>query len=114
MTTNSESNPADFFVMVGSQVIAQDGQDIGEVKEVLGEHFKVDAPMALDYWLSKEVISSVQGEVVYLDYAGDQLDAFKLEGPVPASSVSPVLDEQTDVFRDTDEQHESRHEQAGS
>jgi hypothetical protein len=40
----------------GMRVITADGEELGHVKEVGATSFKVDAPLALDYWLSLDCV----------------------------------------------------------
>jgi len=54
--------------MTGSPVYSQDGDQLGTVKEVRGQYFKVDAPMQRDYWLRTDAVQSDGGRLVV---AGD-------------------------------------------
>jgi hypothetical protein len=76
--------------ILGKVIIAADGADVGRVKEVHGELFKVDAPMARDYWLSTTAIDSV-GEVVRLHLAEGAIPPYKVE--VPDFDDEPADDE---------------------
>jgi len=42
----------------GQPVYDADGNELGTVKEVRGSYFKVDAPMAPDYWLRSDALSA--------------------------------------------------------
>ena len=43
---------------VGTTVMTSDGDELGQVKEIRGSCFKVDAPMQPDYWLGPDTIAS--------------------------------------------------------
>jgi hypothetical protein len=58
-----------------------DGEQLGTVKEVRGRCFKVDAPMAPDYWLSVDNISSRTGGQVMLRFNKDQVGDYKVGEP---------------------------------
>jgi hypothetical protein len=45
-------------IMPGCPIFTQDGNHIGEVKEIRGRYFKVDAPMRPDYWLSRNAVAT--------------------------------------------------------
>jgi hypothetical protein len=65
----------------GCPVFTPDGDQIGEVKEVRGRFFKVDAPMQPDYWLTTDCIRSAVGGRVLLAVDKEHLDDFKLSAP---------------------------------
>jgi hypothetical protein len=63
---------------IGTPVVSSDGVDLGRVKEVSGSCFKVDAPMAPDYWLASDCITDNNG-VVRLSVTKDGLDDVKVD-----------------------------------
>jgi hypothetical protein len=83
---------------VGTVVLTSDGSELGKVKEVMGDCFKVDAPMAPDYWLG---IDTIEGggnmgdtgggagftgrettvQTIRLKYHKDHLDEIKQDSP---------------------------------
>lgn len=66
------------LVKTGVEVYTRDGNRLGEVKELRGEYFKVDAPMAQDYWLSCDAVLAGPGvNRVEVTFNKDQLDDFK-------------------------------------
>jgi len=69
----------DYGLRSGQPVFDCDGEKLGEVKEVRGEYFKVDAPMHQDYWIACECIrgGSVMGDRVTVDFDKDQLESYK-------------------------------------
>ena len=67
--------------MVGAPIFTQDGSQIGKVKEVHGQFFKVDAPMQPDFWLSEEHLASGSGGEVRLAFSEDRLGDYKLGDP---------------------------------
>lgn len=66
---------------IGADVIAQDGQKLGAVKDVRGGAFKVDASMQPDYWLRTDcVVTNAIGQVT-VAFPKDRLGEFKLGNP---------------------------------
>jgi len=65
---------------VGARVITADRQDLGKVKEISGDCFKVDAPLQQDYWLGSNCIASSPGNEVRLSFIKDTLGSMKYEG----------------------------------
>ena len=45
------SGPGADQITVGAAVVTIDGERIGTIKEVRGEEFLIDRPMARDYWV---------------------------------------------------------------
>jgi hypothetical protein len=72
---------------VGAEVLTLDGDKLGEVKEVSGICFKVDAPMQPDYWLARDCIDGMTGDAVRLNVTRDQLGDMKLDGIDDASET---------------------------
>ncbi len=72
---------------LGSAVITADGQDLGLVKEVSGEFFKVDAPLAPDFWLNRAIILRVGGGQVVLEADYDALEHERVAEPPSADEV---------------------------
>lgn len=66
---------------IGVTVKTADDKELGKVKEVAGDCFKVDAPMAPDYWLANDAVSAASGDGIKLKYGRDELDGAKQEGP---------------------------------
>jgi hypothetical protein len=66
----------------GLEVVTFDGKELGRVSAQDGEHFKVDAPRAPDFWLPLDSVGSTVGgqvtlrfsEIDLADYKADQLD----------------------------------------
>ncbi len=64
----------------GVAVYTRDGDRLGEVKELRGDYFKVDAPMAPDYWLNSECVHASTGtDRVEVLFDKSQLDEYKKE-----------------------------------
>ena len=66
----------EYGIRTGLDVFTRDGTRLGEVKELRGEYFKVDAPMAPDYWLSLDCIRGGGAAVrnrVLIEIAGELL-----------------------------------------
>ena len=65
----------------GVPIMAADGHELGKVKEIRGAYFKVNAPMAADYWLACDAVSGESGEGVRVSFAREHLDANKYPEP---------------------------------
>jgi hypothetical protein len=63
----------------GLDVYTLDDDKIGEVKEVRGRYFKVDAAGMPDYWLARECISDYTGGKVRLAFDKDHLGDNKVD-----------------------------------
>jgi hypothetical protein len=66
---------------VGARVVTADGNELGNVKEVAGTCFKVDASMQPDYWLGSDCIASATGMEVRLGINKDRVGDAKVDGP---------------------------------
>jgi hypothetical protein len=66
---------------IGARVLTADGDELGNVKEVVGSCFKVDVSMQPDYWLGTDTIASAGVGDVRLAIAKDHVGDFKLDGP---------------------------------
>lgn len=66
---------------VGAPVYSRDGDQIGTVKEVRGQFFKVDAPMAPDFWMRTDAVGSSDGGQVMLSVGKDQIEEYKATDP---------------------------------
>jgi hypothetical protein len=62
---------------VGAKVISRDDIELGTVKEVDADCFKIDAPMAADFWLGASMIERIEGGVVRLGVNNLTLDEVK-------------------------------------
>jgi hypothetical protein len=71
-----------FEFVVGTPVRSSDGEDLGEVKELLGRYFKVDAPMAPDYWLSRDVVRSSEQQQVVLGITKEELGGYEIDADI--------------------------------
>ncbi len=68
-------------ITVGAPVFALDGEQLGEVKEVRGNYFKVDAPMQPDYWLRTDAVRNGDGGQVMLSISKDRLGDYQVMNP---------------------------------
>lgn len=76
MTMYGEHTPA-----VGTMVMTADGEELGTVKEVSGPCFKVDAPMAPDYWLGSDLTADTTGGIIRLSISKEKLGEAKQDSP---------------------------------
>ena len=67
--------------MIGSEIHTSDGDRIGEVKEIRGDFFKVEASMQPDYWLDTSCIMTVVGTDVRLSFDKEHLGDYKRKEP---------------------------------
>lgn len=66
----------------GVPVVTSDGEPLGTVGEVAADRFKVNAPMARDYWLPASAITgTAPGGDVIVKYGKEQLEGAKTPGP---------------------------------
>jgi len=70
--------------MIGAPVVDRDGHQIGTVKEIEGSAFKVDVPLAFDYWLHFDGVLSASIDRIVMSVDSDHLDEFKLDSPEDA------------------------------
>jgi len=70
--------------MIGAPVVDRDGHQVGTVKEIEESAFKVDAPLAFDYWLHFDGVQSASIDGVVMSVDADRLDEFKLDSPKDA------------------------------
>ena len=68
----------------GTEVFTSDGDKLGEVREVRGGSFKVNAAMQPDYWLPTSAIASSAGNRVTLSFTKDRLGDYKSDAPLAA------------------------------
>ena len=80
------STPMDRMPSVGMKVLSRDDVELGKVKEVTGECFKIDAPMALDYWLAGSTVMRVDDGIDHLEVSKLDVDDFKHDEPETAHS----------------------------
>jgi hypothetical protein len=63
---------------VGDKVMTADGKELGKVKEIGGDSFKVERKLFPDYWLANEYVDDVSGGIVQLIVTKEGLGAAKL------------------------------------
>ncbi len=67
--------------IVDTPVFSRDGDQIGFVREIHGGYFKIDAPMAKDYWLSTVYIADSTLDRVSLTLNKGEIDEHRLDAP---------------------------------
>ena len=75
------ATPMDSMPQVGAKVISRDDIELGTVKEIDADCFKIDAPMAADFWLGASMIARIEGGVVRLGVNNLTLDEVKEDAP---------------------------------
>lgn len=68
-----------FDFIVGTRVCSSDGHELGAVKDMVGAYFKIDAPMAPDYWLPRSVVRSADQSQLILDITREELGGFEVD-----------------------------------
>jgi hypothetical protein len=74
-------------IPVGAPVYTEDGEQVGQVKEIDAGFFKVDASMQPDYWLPDSAVRSYTAERVTLAFNKDQLSSHKVDHSASASQL---------------------------
>ena len=75
------ASPMDSMPQVGAKVISRDDIELGTVKEIDADCFKIDAPMAADFWLGASMIERVENGIVRLGVNNLTLDDVKSGAP---------------------------------
>lgn len=75
-------------VAIGAEVITADGARLGKVSDVGDVSFKIDAPMASDYWLGRDYVIDATDDGVYMSFEKAELNGYKLGQP----GLSPEKD----------------------
>jgi hypothetical protein len=65
----------------GANVLTADHERLGSVKEIKGDCFKVDAPMAPDYWLASDSIASMDAGNILLRFRREDIGDVKVGAP---------------------------------
>ena len=71
----------------GANVLTADHERLGTIKETTGDCFKIDAPMAPDYWLASDTIATMEGENVILRFRRDEINDLKMGLPDSHSGI---------------------------
>lgn len=66
---------------IGLHVFTADNEDLGKVKQVQGDAFKLDVSHHADYWLDCADILSATTERVTMSFTKDNLGAHRLDHP---------------------------------
>lgn len=68
--------------LIGLPLVTADGEALGTIGEVLEDRFRVNAPLARDYWLPRDLLAGTApgGDLVVNVYK-DDLDGAKVEAP---------------------------------
>jgi hypothetical protein len=65
---------------VGSPVFTLDGKQLGVIKQLGDNQFKVDAPMRTDFWLSYDCIRQpAEADRITVDFTHERLGEFITE-----------------------------------
>jgi hypothetical protein len=72
------SVPSTTSIQTGARVITADGKQLGVVKEVRADRFKIDVRWAPDYWLGPEVVDNVGDDLIQLFITKEGVGAAKL------------------------------------
>lgn len=67
--------------IVDTPVFSRDGHQVGFVSEIHGGYFKLDVPMARDFWLSTVYIAENTLDRISLTLKKDEMDEHRLSAP---------------------------------
>ena len=69
------------FIPPGDDIYTQDGERIGQVKDIRDGDIRVDATAAPDYWLPAALVASFADGRITMAFAKDQLKEHRAEAP---------------------------------
>ncbi len=92
---------------IEAPVFTRDGEQFGYVKEIHGSYFKIDVPMARDFWLKRDFIASESPERVTLTLHKDEIDGHRLAEPGLEDPGNPEILESAEVLRENADVHEA-------
>lgn len=69
----------------GLRVYSKDGKYLGDISELRGGLFKLDAPMAVDYWLSDAEVEKVEHGSVLLGFHETEMREHRIEAGATGS-----------------------------
>ena len=73
MTSQGAHRPPDSEPRIGASVFTSDGNELGTVKELSGDSFKVDAAGKPDYWLDVDCLLENTAGRITVDFSSDEL-----------------------------------------
>jgi hypothetical protein len=94
-------------------VETSDGEPLGKVKGVVEKYFQVDTAGHRDYWLSANLIHSVDGERLVVGVEAEALEPYKLSGPDDGDSAAPSLDDRSDALAGSRQERARRQAMVG-
>jgi len=71
-------------IHMGAEVFTSDGDRLGEVGDIRGAGFKVNAAMQPDYWLPTSSVTSTTATRVTLSFRRDDLRDYRMDEPLVA------------------------------
>lgn len=71
-------NTGSAALQTGARVVTADGKQLGKVKDIREDQFKIDARFAPDYWLRVDTIEEIEADVVQLGIDKTDLGAAKV------------------------------------
>lgn len=77
----TSTQPEIFDLSTGCPVFTSDGSQLGEIKEIRDDMFKVDTSWAPDVWLDRTSVASASDERVTLKFAKSELKSFHRDAP---------------------------------
>jgi hypothetical protein len=94
----------------GAEIRSADGKKLGKVRAIEGAHFKVDAALRRDYWLSMAYVQSAAVNEVVMSFDSSDAGAYRLTAPVAEEDVAPPA--KGEVILSEEEQRETREKMA--
>ena len=100
--------------IIETPVFTREGEQFGYVKEVQGGYFKIDVPLAKDYWLSTAYIAESTLDRVTLSLAKAEIEEHRLSAPGIEGQEHPegvitdvdILTQRERMERELEEQRE--------
>lgn len=65
----------DMNTAIGAVVVTADGKELGHVKELEGECFKIDVSLAPDFWIAADVVDVAAPDTVQLLFTKAEIPA---------------------------------------
>ncbi|MGE3074735.1 MAG: hypothetical protein AB7N24_01290 [Dehalococcoidia bacterium] len=87
---------------IGAPVFTSEGEPFGTVKEIHGSYFKIDVPMAMDFWLKRDFIAEAKPDRVSLTLHRDEIHDHRLAGPGLEHPGNPEILESAEVLRENE------------
>ncbi|MGK2965121.1 MAG: hypothetical protein ACSLFM_05900 [Tepidiformaceae bacterium] len=89
-------------LVTGTPVFSCDGSEMGLIKEVRDDFFKVDAPIRRDYWLRRDEVAEAAPGRVTVNFEHANLNHHRFSDPAPVAvglSAGPLVLDATEQLK---------------